>query len=78
MIKINQFFAVDDLSLFSSELLPELELSESSTRDSSGDMNEAFSTGSILCFASLSKVVDWRKSRKRPFSFYNTNVSKYT
>ena len=71
---MNQFFAVDDLSSFSSEL----ELSESSTRDSSGDMNEAFSTDSNLCFASLSKVVDWCKIHEHPFGFYNTNVSKYT
>ena len=75
---MNQCFAVDNLSSFSSELLPELELSESSTRDSSDDVNEAFSTGSILCLASLSKVEDWRKTRKRAFAFYNINVSKYT
>ena len=74
----NQFFAVDDLSSSSSELLPELELSESSTRDSSDDMNEAFGTGSILCLASLSKVVDWRKTHKFAFAFYNINIYKYT
>ena len=75
---MNQFFAADDLSLSSSELLPELELSESSTRDSSDDMNEPFSTGSILYLASLSKVVVWCKTCKRAFAFYNINVSKYT
>ena len=64
----------DDLSLSSSELLPKLELCESSTRDSSDDMNEALA----LALFSLSKVVDWRKTRKRAFAFYNINVSKCT
>ena len=64
----------DDLSLSSSELLLKLELCESSTRDSSDDMNKALA----LALFSLSKVVDWRKTRKRAFAFYNINVSKYT
>ena len=73
----NQFFVGDDLSSSSSELLPEFELSKS-TRDSSDDINEAFSTGSILYLASLSKVVDWHKTNKHALAFYNINISKFT